>query len=67
MHDTADLIRRARELANLYEQYSPRDTAQPARLLVQVADELEHLHEENKRLRACVGTRLHPKTAPKRA
>ena len=32
-----------------------------ARLLAQVADELERLHEENKRLRACVGTRLHPK------
>lgn len=57
MADTADLIRRARELANLFEQYSPCDTAQLARLLAQVADELERLYEENKRLR---GSTFHP-------
>ena len=51
MADTADLIRRARELANLFEQYSPRDTAQLARLLGQVADELERLRSENARLK----------------
>ena len=52
MPDTADLIRRARELANSYPHYNFSDEARLALMLLEVTDELERIRSENARLRA---------------
>ena len=52
MPDTADLIRRARDLLQSHRMYGPFEASYLSLMLTRVVGELERLHEENKRLRA---------------